>query len=81
MSYHAAKADLKIAIGIDTSSFALKLNLASLKAEVDNIYVEKLKNVSTNLSNLKSEVDKLNIDSTYSCWFKQTKQCSKKWCC
>ena len=80
MSYYATKADLKIAIGIDTSGFALKLNLASLKAEVDNIDVEKLKNVSTNLSNLKSKKDKLNIDSTCSCWFKQAKQCSKKWC-
>ena len=43
------KADLKNATGIDTSGFALKLNLASFKAEVDKIDIEKLKNVSTTL--------------------------------
>ena len=47
---------------VDTSSIALKSNLASLKTEVDKLDIDKLKSLSTNLSNLKSKVDKLDID-------------------
>ena len=43
LSSYATKADLKNPTGIDTSGFALKSNLASLKAKVDEIDVEKLK--------------------------------------
>ena len=35
--------------------------LPSLKAEVDKLEVNKIKNVPTNLSNLKIEVDKLDL--------------------
>ena len=47
---------------IDTSSFALKSNLSSLKTEVDKLDIDKLKNLPNNLSNLKSKVDKLDMN-------------------
>ena len=59
---YATKADLKTATGVDTSKFAKKVDLANLKSDVDNLYIDKLKNVPTNLSNLKSKVDKLDVD-------------------
>ena len=37
---------------IDTSSFALKTNLARLKTEVDNLDIDKLAPVSVDLSKL-----------------------------
>ena len=61
MSNYVTEADLKNATGIDTSKLATKSDLASLKAEVDKIDVDKLKTVPDDLSNLKSKVDKLNI--------------------
>ena len=36
--------------GVDTSNFAAKFDLATLKAEVDKIDVDKLKTVPPNLS-------------------------------
>ena len=62
LSNYATKADLKNATGVDTSKFAKKVDLASLKSNVDKLDIDKLKNVPTNLSNLKSKVDKLDID-------------------
>ena len=62
LSNYATKADLKNATGIDTSKLAAKSDLASLKAEVDKIDVDKLKTVPDDLSNLKGKVDKFNID-------------------
>ena len=62
MSNYATKTDLKNATEIDTSSFAKKVNLASLKSNVDKLDIDKLKNLPTNLSNLKSKVDKLDVD-------------------
>ena len=53
LSHYATKADLKNATGVDTSNFARKTDLASLKLDVDELDVGKLKNVSSNLSNLK----------------------------
>ena len=43
------------------SKLAAKSDLASLKAEVDKLDVDKLKNVPTNLSNLKSIIDKIKL--------------------
>ena len=37
---------------VDTSSFALKKNLATLKTEVDKLNTDKLVSVSTDLSKL-----------------------------
>ena len=57
MSSYATKADLQDATRIDTSNFALKSSLASLKAEVDKIHVDKLKTVPVNLSKLSNVVN------------------------
>ena len=66
LSNYATKTDLKNATGIDTSSFAKKVDLANLKSNVDKLDIDKLKNVPTNLSNLKSKVDKLDVDKLVS---------------
>ena len=42
LSNYATKLDLKNATGVDTSKLAAKSDLASLKAEVDKIDVDKL---------------------------------------
>ena len=54
LSNYATKTDLQNATGVDTSKFAKKVDLANLKSNVDNLDIDKLKNVPTNLSNLKS---------------------------
>ena len=59
---YATKTNIKNISHIDTSSFALKSNLASLKTEVHKLDLDKLKGLPNNLSNLKSKVDKLDID-------------------
>ena len=48
--------------GVDTSTVAIKNDLASLKSDVDKLDIDKLKNIPTNLNNLKSKVDKLDGD-------------------
>ena len=56
---------LKNATGVDTSKFAKKVDLASLKSNVDQLDIDKLKklkNIPTNLNNLKSKVGKLDLD-------------------
>ena len=58
MSNYATRADLKNTTGVDTSKFAKNVDLANLKSNLDELDIDKLKNVSTNLSNLKSKVDK-----------------------
>ena len=45
LSNYATKTDIKNITHIDTSSFALKTNLASLKTEVDKLDTDKLKTV------------------------------------
>ena len=62
LSNYGTKADIKNIWRVNSSSFALKSNLASLKFEVDKFDIDKLKNVPTNLSISKSKVDKLDID-------------------
>ena len=42
LSNYAAKADIKNISHVDTSSFALKTNLANLKTEVDKLDIDKL---------------------------------------
>ena len=69
LSNYATKADIKNILHVDTSSFALKTNLASLKTEVDKLDIDKLKplpddvsklsNVVTNEVVKKTEYDKL----------------------
>ena len=57
-SNYATKTDLKNATGVDNSSFAKKVDLASLKSDADKLDIDKLKNIPINLSNLKSKVEK-----------------------
>ena len=56
LSNYATKADLKDATGIDTSNFALKSNLASLKTEVDKLDIDQLVPVPVDLSKLSDVV-------------------------
>ena len=42
LSNYATKADIKNISHVDTSSFALKTNLANLKTEVDKLDIDKL---------------------------------------
>ena len=44
---YPTKADLKNAIGVDTSKFGKKVDLENLKTEVDKLDIDKLKNVPT----------------------------------
>ena len=62
LSNYATKTDIKNISHVDTSSFALKTNLASLKADVHKLDIDKLKSLLNNLSILKNKVDKLDID-------------------
>ena len=78
LSNYATKADIKNISHVDTSSFALKTNLANLKTEVDKLDINKLVAVPVHLSKLsdvvkndvkKTDYDKLvdkvdNIDSS-----------------
>ena len=63
---YATKPDIKNISYVHTSSFALKSNLFSLKAEYDKLVFDKLKNkqIKKNLSKLKSKVCKLDIDKS-----------------
>ena len=56
LSNYATKADIKNISHIDTSSFALKTNLANLKTEVDKLDIDKLVPVPVDLSKLSDAV-------------------------
>ena len=60
LSNYATKADLKNILHVDTSNFALKWNLTSLKTEVDKLDIDKLVPVPVDLSEL-SDVVKNNV--------------------
>ena len=49
---YATKADIKNFSQADTSSFALKINVASLKTEVDELDIDKLVPLSVDRSKL-----------------------------
>ena len=53
---YATKTDLKNVTDVDTSSFALKTNLANLKTEIDKLDIDKLVPVSVDLSKLSDVV-------------------------
>ena len=53
---YATKTDLKNVTHVDTSSFALKTNLANLKTEVDKLDIEKLAPVPVDLSKVSDVV-------------------------
>ena len=56
LSNYATKTDIKNIAHVDTSSFALKKNLASLKTEVDKLDIDKLVPVPADLSKLSDVV-------------------------
>ena len=55
-SNYATKTDLKNVTHVDTSIFALKTNLASLKTEVDKLEIDKLAPVPVDFSKLSDVV-------------------------
>ena len=56
LTNYATKTDLDNITHVDTSSFAIKTNLAALKAEVDKIDVDKLKTTPIDLDRLSNLV-------------------------
>ena len=60
LSNYATKADIKNISHVDTSSFALKTNLANSKTEVDKLDIDKLMSVPVDWSKL-SDVVKNNV--------------------
>ena len=56
LSNYATKKDMKDITHVDTSSYALKTNLAALKTEVDKIDTDKLKTVPDDLAKLSNVV-------------------------
>ena len=65
MSNYATKTDLKDVTGVDTSKFAKNVNLASLKLNVNQLDVDKLKNVpSAKINKIKGEIPRItNLDT------------------
>ena len=61
LSNYAAKADIKNISHVDASSFALKTNLAGLKAEVDKLDIDKLAPVPVDLDLVKNDVVKKTV--------------------
>ena len=47
---------------VDTSDLAAKKDFIALKAEVDELDINKLNNVPTSLNNLKTKIDDLDVD-------------------
>ena len=60
LSNYGTKADIKNISHVDTSGFASKTNLASLKTEVDKLNIDKLVPVLVDLSKL-SDVGKMML--------------------
>ena len=60
------KVDLKNATGTDVSKFAKKVDLASLKSEVDKLDIDKLEKAPNGLNSFKNKVDKLDVDKLVS---------------
>ena len=56
LTNYATKADIKNITYVDTSNFALKTNLANLKAEVDKLDIVKLAPIPNDLSKLSNVV-------------------------
>ena len=65
LSNYETKTDLKNVAHVDTSSFALKTNLANLKTEVDKLDIDKLVPVPTDLSKLSNVVKNMLLKKMY----------------
>ena len=64
LSNYGTKTGIKNISHVDTSRFALKTNLATLKTEVDQLDIDKLVPVPTNLSKLCNVVKKDVVKKT-----------------
>ena len=68
LSNYATKSDLKKATLVDTSDFAKKADLASLKSDIDELDIDKLKTITVCLSKLSNvvnnDVTKFNTTDT-----------------
>ena len=64
LSNYATKTDIKNISHVDTSSFALKINLASSKTEVDKLGIDKLVLVPVDLSKLSNVVENKFVKET-----------------
>ena len=62
---YATKEDIKNITHVDTSSFALKTNLSSLKTKVDKLDIDKLVPVPTDLSKLSNAAKKDVVKRLY----------------
>ena len=67
ISNYATKTDLKNVTHVDTSTFALKTNLANLKTEVNKLDIDKLAPVPIDLSKL-SDVVKNDVVKKNCIW-------------
>ena len=65
LSNYTTKTDIKYISHIDTSSFALKTNLANLKPEVDELDIDKLIPISNDLSKLSNVVKMMLLKKLY----------------
>ena len=65
LSNYARKTDLRNVTHVDTSGFALKTNLANLKAEVDKLDIDKLAPVPLDLSKLSDVVKNVVKKTVY----------------
>ena len=57
-SYYATKSDLKSATGVDTSKCTKEADLASIKSDIDDLDIDKLKIVPVDLHKLSNVVEK-----------------------
>ena len=64
LSNCATKTDIKNILHVDTSSFALKTNLSSLKTEVDKLDIDKLVPIPVDLSKLSDVVKNVVVKKT-----------------
>ena len=64
LTNYATKTDLKNITHVDTSSYALKTNLAALKSEVDKVDVDKLKTAPVDLAKLTNTVENNLVKKT-----------------
>ena len=56
LSNYAIKSELKNTTGADTSDFAKKTDLASLKSNIDKLDTDKLEKVPSGSSSLKTKI-------------------------
>ena len=59
-SNYVTKKELNDVAGVKTSNSAAKRDFTALKADVDNLHINKLVNATTNLNNLKTTLNELD---------------------